>query len=203
MSDLPNSSYAVLGLLSFSRMSGYDLAAVAQRSVAHVWPVSKTQIYSELRRLHGLGLVDGRDAETSRGPARTLYELTPAGEAELDAWVLREGAAVAQLRIPVLLKVLFGHRVTRETTEQHLSHLEVQTEERLEAFGRLTSLLESNPDAVYAWACSLLGVRLSEALLAWISEVEQQLPPDALGIEPRRAAPEKTDRLLDILRSES
>lgn len=202
MSDLPNSSYAVLGLLSFARMSGYDLAAVAHRSVAQVWPVSKTQIYAELRRLQGLGFIDGREAESTGGPPRTLYELTPAGEAALDGWILREGVAVPQLRIPVLLKVLFGHRAARETTERHLGNLREQTEARLEELERLTGLLRSNPDAVYPWACALFGVRLSEAMLAWADEVRQQLPPDPPAVDPRRESAPKTDRLLRVLRSE-
>src|SRR3954454_7871003 len=84
---LTTTSYAVLGLLSFARMSGYDLAAVSERSIAHFWPVSKTQVYAELRRLAEAGLTVGLEAETSGGPAKTLYELTPAGEATLDAWL--------------------------------------------------------------------------------------------------------------------
>src|SRR3954471_9794333 len=76
---LSTTSYAVLGLLSFARMSGYDLAGTAQRSVAQVWPISKTQAYAELRRLSDAGLVAGRGAQWSGGPAKTIYELTPDG----------------------------------------------------------------------------------------------------------------------------
>src|SRR5256885_15691146 len=81
---LTTTSYAVLGLLSFARMSGYDLAAVSQRSIAHFWPLSKTQVYAELRRLADAGLAARRQAETSGGPAKTLYELTGTGEKALD-----------------------------------------------------------------------------------------------------------------------
>ena len=88
---LTTTSYAVLGLLSFARMSGYDLAAVSQRSIAHFWPLSKTQVYAELRRLADAGLAAGRQAETSGGPAKTIYELTGAGEKALDEWLTDPG----------------------------------------------------------------------------------------------------------------
>src|SRR3954447_347928 len=92
MPKLTTTSHAILGLLSFARMSGYDLAAVSERSIAQFWPVSKTQVYAELRRLADAGLAAGTQAETSGGPARTLYELTPAGEEALDAALAAAGA---------------------------------------------------------------------------------------------------------------
>src|SRR3954471_14941092 len=107
---LTTTSYAILGLLSFARMSGYDLAAVSQRSIAHFWPVSKTQVYAELRRLAEAGLAAGAQAETSGGPAKTLYELTRAGEDALDAWLAEPAQERLRLRAPALVKLLLGHR---------------------------------------------------------------------------------------------
>src|SRR3954453_630335 len=116
---LTTTSYAVLGLLSFARMSGYDLAAVSQRSIAHFWPLSKTQVYTELRRLADAGLAAGSQAETSGGPAKTIYELTPAGERALDAWLPEPAAEGIRLRVPALLKLLLGHRAqARQAREQ-------------------------------------------------------------------------------------
>src|SRR3954454_6799585 len=110
MPRLTTTSYAILGLLSFARMSGYDLAAVSQRSVAPFWPVSKTQVYAELRRLADAGLARGPQAETSGGPAKTIYELTAAGEEALDAWLAEPAVDHTRVRAPALLKLLLGHR---------------------------------------------------------------------------------------------
>src|SRR3954447_5828378 len=101
-----NTSYAILGLLSFTRMSGYDLAAVAQRSIAGFWPVSKTQVYAELRRLVDPAPTSGAAAERTGGPAKPLYELTPAGEDALDAWLAEADVDRMRLRAPALLKLL-------------------------------------------------------------------------------------------------
>src|SRR4051794_29605771 len=121
-SRLTTTSYAILGLLSFARMSGYDLAAVSQRSIATFWPVSKTQVYAELRRLADLGLATGAAAERSGGPAKTIYELTRAGEEALDAWLAEPTHQRTRLRAPALLKLLLGHRsAPREAREQLLT----------------------------------------------------------------------------------
>src|SRR3954447_11967926 len=117
-SRLTTTSYAILGLLSFARMSGYDLAAVSQRSIANFWPVSKTQVYAELRRLAELGLATGAAAERSGGPAKTVYELTSAGEEALDTWLAEPTHERTRLRAPALLKLLLGHRsAPREARE--------------------------------------------------------------------------------------
>src|SRR3982750_3754097 len=119
MARLTTTSYAILGLLSFARMSGYDLAAVSERSIAHFWPISKTQVYAELRRLAEAGLASGSQAQTSGGPAQTIYELTPAGEQALDVWLAEPAADRTRLRAPALLKLLLGHRGgTRQSREQ-------------------------------------------------------------------------------------
>src|SRR3954454_18243833 len=94
---LTTTSYAILGLLSFARMAGYDLAAVAQRSIEPFWPVSKTQVYAELRRLAHARPAQGGAAERSGGPAKTIYELTEAGEEALDAWLAEPRAERARL----------------------------------------------------------------------------------------------------------
>ena len=200
MARLSTSSYAVLGLLSFARMSGYDLAAIAQRSVAQVWPISKTQVYAELRRLSALELVEGRDAEHSGGPAKTLFELTDAGERELDAWLAADTGMGLRLRAPAVLKLLLGHRASAEQARAGLARFRDRVHARLVELEQLAAVLERNPDAVYAWATVQFGVRVSEAILAWIDEVSGRLPARPVRIDPRRRAPRRAVALMDTLR---
>ena len=193
---LSTTSYAVLGLLSFARMSGYDLAGTAQRSVAQVWPISKTQAYAELRRLAEAGLVAGRGARWSGGPAKTIYELTPAGEAALDAWVAADEAAGVRLRAPALLRLLFGHRGSPARTREQLAAFRAGVEARRAELAELTASLETNPDARYAWAAALFGVRICEAMAGWLDEVEPRLPRRRVRLDPRRPEPAKATALL-------
>lgn len=197
---LSTSSYAVLGLLSFARMSGYDLAAVAQRSVAQVWPISKTQVYAELRRLSAAGLVEGRDAEHSGGPAKTLFELTRVGEQELDSWLAADTSAGLRLRAPAVLKLLLGHRVAPQQARAQLGQFRDRVNARLAELEQLTALLDRNPDAVYAWATAQFGVRVCQAIVAWTDEVIARLPRKAPPVDPRRRNPQRALALMDSLR---
>jgi hypothetical protein len=43
--------HAILGILSFSPMTGYDLKKAFDRSVRHFWPVNQSQIYRTLAEL--------------------------------------------------------------------------------------------------------------------------------------------------------
>jgi DNA-binding PadR family transcriptional regulator len=199
MRPLSTTSYALLGLLSFARMSGYDLAAASQRSIAHFWPISKTQVYAELRRLDERGLAAGSRAATSGGPAKTVYELTPAGEEALDAWLAEPSLDGTRLRAPALLKLLLGHRTGAGTAREHLRAYRDAASRRRVAVAALAGRLEENPDAVYAWATALFGLRISEAIVAWADEVLGALPDRAVHVDPRRRTPAKARALLDSL----
>jgi DNA-binding PadR family transcriptional regulator len=194
---LTTTSYAILGLLSFARMSGYDLAAVSQRSIEHFWPISKTQVYAELRRLAEAGLATGSAAERSGGPAKTIYELTPAGEAALDDWLAEPRAERARLRAPALLKLLLGHRGAPGQAREHLQAFRAAAETRRDDLGRTVAALEDNPDATYAWATALFGLRLSEAIVGWADEVLDRLPQGRMRVDPRRSHPAKATALLE------
>ena len=79
--NLPTTSYAVLGLLTFGEMSGYDLKGLADYSIANFfWSPARSQIYSELRRLTSLGFVTETEVRQKRRPDKRIYRLTPEGK---------------------------------------------------------------------------------------------------------------------------
>jgi DNA-binding PadR family transcriptional regulator len=95
--------YALLGLLSHRRASGYDLLQTFRTTLANVWPATQSQIYTELTKLADAGLL----AVSEEGPrGRKEYALTEAGLAELRHW-MAEIEPVAPTRDEVLLRVFF------------------------------------------------------------------------------------------------
>jgi DNA-binding PadR family transcriptional regulator len=57
-------------------------------SLGQVWSVPKAVVYRALQRLEALGLIrTAGEQRTSQGPARSLCEVTPAGEAAAAAWL--------------------------------------------------------------------------------------------------------------------
>src|SRR5688572_18232316 len=75
---------AALGLLAQGPGSGYDLLKHFEKSMANVWPATQSQLYGELNKLAGAGLIEVSDI----GPrGRKEYRITEAGHRELQRWV--------------------------------------------------------------------------------------------------------------------
>ncbi|MEV6968345.1 PadR family transcriptional regulator [Hamadaea sp. NPDC051192] len=77
--------HALLGLLADSPQTGYDLTKRFEETLSgHAWNASHSQIYPELKRLLGDGLIE-IVGEGSRGSK--TYGVTAEGRAELRRWM--------------------------------------------------------------------------------------------------------------------
>lgn len=193
---LPTSSYAVLGLLSLTPMSGYDLAQAVQKSIAYFWPMSKTQVYSELGRLDSLGLVEGTAVEQERLPDKRVFRVTPAGDRALDQWLDTRDQEAPTFRIPALVKVFFAHRMNRERLLELLDDFAGGVAEDVESLRAMTAMLEPEPKAAHAWAAALYGLRMSEACAAWAREVGARLA----GADWTHGDPDRSDESQELAR---
>jgi PadR family transcriptional regulator AphA len=114
--DLPTTTYAILGMLALDEMSGYDLTKLIDRSIAHFgFKPAKSQVYSALHRLVGLGWASERKVAQQDRPDKHLYRITSQGERALRGWLESPGVEPEIVRSPFLLKVFFGDMVPRET----------------------------------------------------------------------------------------
>src|SRR3981189_3528329 len=84
--ELSATGRVVLGLIAFGKRTGYDIKTFVDKTTRYFWAASYGQIYPELKQLEKRGLVRGRP-EPSGGRARTVHELTEAGEVALTAWL--------------------------------------------------------------------------------------------------------------------
>ncbi len=86
--DLPATSWAVLGILSFEAdLSGYDVKRWADQSLAFFyWAPSQSQIYTELRRLERLELATSRVEQTHAAKSRRVYRVTSQGQDAIRGW---------------------------------------------------------------------------------------------------------------------
>lgn len=105
--ELSSTSSAILGLLAERPMSGYDMKRMADHSVRHFWAISYGQIYPELKRLVGAGLVEVEAAP--RGTReRHVYRLTDEGRQRLQDWLANRVPAPIEIRDEMLLKLFFA-----------------------------------------------------------------------------------------------
>ena len=104
--------YAILGLLHEQPAHGYDLQRVFADSgdlggIAHV---EQPTLYAALKDLATRALISGVESREGARPPRTVYELTPEGQALLQAWLTTPVQRLRQVRLDFLLKVYFARR---------------------------------------------------------------------------------------------
>lgn len=111
--ELPVTSYALLGLLTFGdALTGYELKQRADATLRFYWvSPAMSQVYSELGRLTEHGLV------TATGEGRgTTYTISDRGRDALLTWMRDIAPGFPVLKHPVALRLLLGHVVDHETT---------------------------------------------------------------------------------------
>lgn len=179
--NLPTTSFAVLGLLSRGKMSGYDLVQFAQRTIGNFWTIAKSQVYGELARLERLGYVRGSDVRQERRPDKRTFTLTGEGRAALDAWLTSAGHEPDRIRSAFLVKVFFGDRMRPAAFAEMIDAYRERAGAAAGQLRRVASFLESDPDAAFMRATALLGLRINEAAQAWAEEVATTLPRRTVG----------------------
>jgi DNA-binding PadR family transcriptional regulator len=123
--DLPITSYALLGLLTFGDdLTGYELKQRADRTLRFYWvSPAMSQVYTELDRLAGEGLVKAREAGPNHRSSK--FRITAKGRRRLARWLEHSDVGFPVLKHPVALRLLIGHLVDPETSRRMLrKHLE-------------------------------------------------------------------------------
>lgn len=172
----PASTYVVLGLLAKRPGSGYDTAAFAARSVAYFWPISRTQVYSELARLEELGWASGTVVAQDRYPDKRVYGPTSDGLAALRDWL---DAPTPRQRVQdVVLRTFFGAYMSPRRLAEHLQEHRQHAEKR---HAELTAVVEQldgrgvDHSRALARVTARYGVLQAQATIAWTVEAQALL----------------------------
>lgn len=173
---LPTTSYALLGLLAFGPMSGYDLTAFAARSIANFWPIQKSQVYGELDRLEGLGYLEATEVAQEGLPDKRIFAPTAEGDQALDAWLQQPGYQRERRRNAFLVKVFFGWRMPPERFEALLDDYQAETRAERDRLQAIVDRLAPIPSAAFGRATAQFGLRHAEATLAWCEQMRAALP---------------------------
>lgn len=80
--------YAILGLLSWKPLSGYDLKKIIAESDIYYWSGNNNQIYRSLLQLYQEELVSQNVVLQETLPARKEYSITEKGLMVLHDWLL-------------------------------------------------------------------------------------------------------------------
>jgi len=171
--------FVALGLVAKEPGSGYDIAAFADRTVRHFWPISRSQLYTELARLEELGWVSGTKVQQDRYPNKRVYEPTPAGMAALGEWLDAEPKKQHRRgQSLIVLKTFLGAYMNPDRLADQLEEHRAQAETWRAALSAVVARLDAmDPTASrhFGRASARYGVLQAEATIAWTEEVQALL----------------------------
>jgi DNA-binding PadR family transcriptional regulator len=177
MEQLNATAYVILGFVRGEPRSGYEIKALVDNSTRFFWAASYGQIYPELKRLSGAGLIAGKNLPTG-GRKRTVYEITADGEEELRAW-LRQPPQTFEMRDEGLLKLFFADALPREEALEILRSMKAQRlaiNERLRAIEQMKGEIEDPFPMIVLRG----GLEFTDWFAEWCERMEAQLLDAAL-----------------------
>ncbi len=163
--------HLILGLLSESPMSGYDIKKRLGESMSMIASISYGAVYPTLHRLLEEKAVTVREIAQDGKPAKKIYNITEKGREELDRW-LYEPASPDRIKREFLLKLLLAHRMDAQAAVQLVAKRREETEalsRKLEHIGP-TQQVNGNHKWVIAYAQALC-----EAEMRWLDRIDQAL----------------------------
>ncbi|TCM45019.1 PadR family transcriptional regulator [Kribbella sp. VKM Ac-2568] len=171
--------HAVLASLLEGDAAGYELSKRFDVSVANFWSATPQQLYRELERLESEGFVEGRVVEQQRRPNKRVFALTPAGRAELRAFIAQPTRPGA-MRDDLLVKVQAAGPDDLPAVRKAIEERRQQAREKLAFYDHLhDGLLDGRTDAAHLAEAervgpylTLMGGRLYEqANIHWCESV--------------------------------
>ncbi|MGW9196328.1 helix-turn-helix transcriptional regulator [Micromonospora chersina] len=178
--------HAVLALLARGPSYGYELKGAFEAAVGPQWgTLNIGHLYQILDRLSRDGLVVAERHAQPVKPDRVVYEVTPAGRAELDRWLAEPSPRSGGFRDDFFLKVTAAARSGRAGTVR--SVLGNQRAHLMRELRNLDGLRRRADDPVVRLLLSAAG-RHVEADLAFVDDAESALLADGGAVLAELAA---------------
>ena len=173
VASLTTTEAAVLALLAIEgENSGYDLAKLARKSIAHIWSPARSGLYAVLPRLERAGLARSRIIRQATRPDKRLYAIAPSGRRSLSAWLetVEPGATDA-----FYLKLFVGRLTTTAVLVEQLRQFRTEGEERLSTYEEIEPMNTNSGHDWFHRHLLRLGIARAELDLEWADGVLRAL----------------------------
>ena len=165
---------SLLGFLHDGPLSGYELAATAERIIGDFWSLTQSQVYRELAWMAEAGLVTpGERGSRDRRP----YELTDSGRAAFADWIDRPPGSET-IRHPLLLTVSFGRHLPPARLASFVRQHRDAHAERLRTYDLLARTAASTGEAQrdpYRAATLAFGISYERAVMDWFAALPESI----------------------------
>lgn len=116
-------NYAILGILSYKSLTGYDLKKIIQDSPFMYWSANNNQIYRALVELHDQGFVTSEVRHQESLPSKKIYTITKKGLNELKKWVL-SSPEPPEFKKTFLIQLAWANQLDTKELDNILSNYE-------------------------------------------------------------------------------
>ena len=172
--QLSDTEYAVLGLLTFGEQSGYELDKLARRSIGYFWQPAKSKIYAILPRRVERGLAVSSPVAQDGRPAKRLYRITPSGEASLRNWLISGEPVFRTTRDGLLVKLFFGGLGELDGLRTQLLERKREAEQKLAELEEIDRNLDREED-FFPYLTLLHGLEVTRAMIRWVDDALREL----------------------------
>ena len=181
--------FAVLGILSYGPMSGYDIKKFYEQNVAGFWRESYGQIYPILKRLAQEELTTRSIQKQEGKPDRHIYAITRKGRDELRQWLLEPtGRHIG--RHETLLKLMFGQQISIQDNILQIKRFrdrQLNELKEIEALKEKFDNAEVDDPNMPFWRLAFgYGEHVNRAYVKWAEEAIALLREMDRGLTQRR-----------------
>jgi len=123
-------NHAILGILSYKSLTGYDLKKIMQESPFMYWSGNNNQIYKALVELHKEGFVTNEVYHQDNAPSKKVYTITDEGLAELKRWSLSIPEE-PEIKKPFLVQLAWTGQLSNSELDDLLTQYEQEIKEQI------------------------------------------------------------------------
>lgn len=146
MSKKRKTQFALLGLLSWKPMSGYDIKKIVDIGLSHFWNENYGQIYPTLDALVNEGLATKSKDKQSGKRKRNIYRITAAGVESFRKW-LGEPADPPSVRNELQLKFFLSGKMPNKLSLKIINEYRKQQQVILSEYRESELLLRKAIDS--------------------------------------------------------
>ena len=123
---------ALLGLLNYRSMTGYDLKKTFDNTIDFFWSAQMSQIYRELNNLEKKGFVLSKIEAQEKRPDRKVYQLTEEGRNTFLNWLNKFPNQLSQNnRSRFLMRVFFSSKIKLDELAFEITRYKKEKENQL------------------------------------------------------------------------
>lgn len=167
-------THALMTALLEDKLSGYELTKSFDTSLGFFWKASHQQIYKALRDMEQKGWLASEEVPQAGRPDKVVYQLTDAGKAELDRWVMGE-SQFREAKDDLFVKLYNLAPENVHHLQQELEQRATATRERLALYRRIRQRHYAQPENLPLrrrgiYLTLQAGIGHSEMYLEWVDE---------------------------------